>query len=187
MLIFFHDQYVKPVTTAIQSSSYSLNPQPAPSSGAASALDSSLELHVPIPATTQESLVAALKKAGEAGEQAQAEISKARQAHQKRLREMVLESQRQKGKKGGGGTATKAKGKKKGKGRDAEADEDDGDGGENPAGAKQKAVVITQDTMNKALQIMEAEVKKGSASATATVDRAKRVIESGGAAAAAGQ
>ena len=132
--------------------------------------------------------MAALKKAGEAKEQAHAEISKARQAHQKRLREMVLDSQRQKGKKGGGGTTTKAKGKKKGKARDADENDDDGgggggDGGQDLAGAKQKAVVITQDTMNKALQIMEAEAKKGVANATATVDRAKKVVESGSAAA----
>jgi ribosome recycling factor len=80
-------QHVSAVSRAIQASPYSLTPQPAPPSSSSAP---ELELHIPFPRATQESLTQVLREAAKAGERAQQAIGQARQAHQKRLRHMAL-------------------------------------------------------------------------------------------------
>ncbi|MCJ1387428.1 hypothetical protein MMC18_000271 [Xylographa bjoerkii] len=74
--------HVKPITSAILSSPYSLNPVPAP--------HSPLELHIPVPPATHESRQQTLAVASKAGETAGHAVRQARGAQQKLLRAMEL-------------------------------------------------------------------------------------------------
>lgn len=169
---------------AIQSSPYSLTPQLAPTSSSSDP-SSSLELHMPYPSTTNESKLAAEQKAIEAGRTAQLEIGEARQAHQKRLRDVARESQRvrdlareierQKAKKGGAG---KGRGGKKGKGKGK--DEDDEVEEEEVSKEKALFAAINPDLMLKATQLMENEAKSGLSQANAMVAKAVKVLQGGG-------
>lgn len=77
-------QHVKPITSAIQSSSLSLNPQPDPSG------QNPLLLNINIPPPTADSRKAAVAEASKAGEKAAAAIRDARGKQQKKLRSMQL-------------------------------------------------------------------------------------------------
>ncbi|MCJ1284941.1 hypothetical protein MMC26_004278 [Xylographa opegraphella] len=81
-LFFSPAQHVKPITSAILASPYSLNPVPAP--------QSPLELLVPVPPATQESRQQTLAAASKAGEAAGHAVRQARGAQQKVLRSMEL-------------------------------------------------------------------------------------------------
>ncbi|MCJ1380827.1 hypothetical protein MMC17_003936 [Xylographa soralifera] len=74
--------HVKPITSAILASPYSLNPVPAP--------QSPLELHIPVPPATQESRQQTVAAASKAGESANHAVRQARGAQQKLLRAMEL-------------------------------------------------------------------------------------------------
>ncbi|MCJ1415549.1 hypothetical protein MMC32_001881 [Xylographa parallela] len=75
-------QHVKPISSAILASPYSLNPVPAP--------QAPLELHVPVPPATQESRLQTIAAASKAGEAAGHAVRQARGAQQKLLRAMEL-------------------------------------------------------------------------------------------------
>ena len=87
-------QHVKPITTALLSSPYSLNPNAsaAPSTNGPPGGQSPnpLEILVPLPPPTQESRQQALDAATKAGETAQQAVRQARGAQQKKLRAMQL-------------------------------------------------------------------------------------------------
>ncbi|MCJ1320269.1 hypothetical protein MMC15_005607 [Xylographa vitiligo] len=74
--------HIKPITSAILASPYSLNPVPAP--------QSPLELHIPVPPATQESRQQTVAAASKAGEAAGHAVRQARGAQQKLLRAMEL-------------------------------------------------------------------------------------------------
>lgn len=77
-------QHLKPLTTAILSSTLSLTPQPDPTG------TNPLLLHIAIPPPTAESRSLALAAATKAGETANLAVRNARQACQKKLRAMQL-------------------------------------------------------------------------------------------------
>ena len=75
-------QHIKPITSAIQTSSLSLNPQPDP--------HNATHLTLPIPPPTRESRMEALQVAAKAGEHAGVAVRNARGVQQKRLRAMQI-------------------------------------------------------------------------------------------------
>ncbi|KAF2842046.1 ribosome recycling factor [Patellaria atrata CBS 101060] len=84
-------EHLKPVSTAIASSQYSLVPQMPSSSSSPATSSDPLTLTVPIPPPTGESRQAALDKAAKTAESANRAIRDARSVHQKRLRRMFAE------------------------------------------------------------------------------------------------
>ena len=75
-------QHIKPITTALLSSRYSLNPTPSP--------HNPLELHIPIPPPTAESRKQILDATAKCGEGAGNAVRQARSTQQKKLRAMTL-------------------------------------------------------------------------------------------------
>lgn len=73
---------MKPITSAILASPYSLNPTPS--------LQNQLELHILVPPPTQESRQQAVTAALKAGERAAKTVREARGTQQKKLRAMAL-------------------------------------------------------------------------------------------------
>ncbi|MCJ1405324.1 hypothetical protein MMC11_008551 [Xylographa trunciseda] len=82
MVLVGEADHVKPITSAILASPYSLNPVPA--------AHSPLELHIPVPPATQESRLQTVAAASKAGEAAGFAVRQARGAQQKALRAMEL-------------------------------------------------------------------------------------------------
>ena len=77
-----YEKYIKPVTSALTSSSYSLTPTPDP--------QNRLVLQVPIPPTTAESRQLAAQEAKKITEKASLDVRTARGDAQKRFRKMEL-------------------------------------------------------------------------------------------------
>ncbi|KAI9734373.1 MAG: hypothetical protein M1834_002479 [Cirrosporium novae-zelandiae] len=71
-------EYIKPITTTLLQSPYSLTPQPDP--------HNSLQLNISLPPPTAESRQSAIKDAKAAGERANFALREARGAHNKKLR-----------------------------------------------------------------------------------------------------
>ncbi|MCJ1310893.1 hypothetical protein MMC25_004561 [Agyrium rufum] len=76
------EEHLKPITSAILSSPWSLNPQPSPTGP--------LELSIQIPPPTAESRKQTLEEAKKMGQQAEHSVRQARGAQQKRLRAMQV-------------------------------------------------------------------------------------------------
>lgn len=82
MVLVGEKDHIKPITSAIQASNLSLQPQPDAQNPS--------QLNIPIPPPTKESRDAALGAASKAGESANVGVKNARAAMQKRLRAMEV-------------------------------------------------------------------------------------------------